>query len=96
VPEKMSAVSWQDSSNRYLSYLRALIFLRLLCRNNAPADCGQIDRVTAQDDYPLVTIRPSWISQNCLERLAAYHDRVDAGDKLVVALGFASALRKKV
>ena len=64
--------------------------------HNAPAGRGQIDGAITQDHYALVAIWPGPQSQNRLEGLATYHNRVDAGYKLVVAVGFAAVRRQKV
>src|SRR5437667_11022604 len=64
--------------------------------HDASAHCGQIGWAAAQHNDSLVAVGPGLKSQNRLEGLAAYHNRVDAGNKLVVAVGLASALRQKV
>src|SRR5712692_3084825 len=66
-----------------------------LC-HNASAGRGQVDGATTQDHYALVTIWPGPKGQNLLEGLATYHNRIDAGYKLVVAVGFAAARRQPV
>jgi hypothetical protein len=57
---------------------------------------GEVEGLAAQDHHPLVAIGPLRKSHNCLESLAADHQRVDCGDELIVAVGFASALGQKV
>jgi len=64
--------------------------------NNGSAGRGRVDGVTTQDHDALVTIGPGPEGQNLLEGLATYHNRIDACHELVVAVGFAAALRKKV
>src|SRR6185295_11131308 len=64
--------------------------------NSASDDRGQIERAAAQDHHALVAIRPRFESENGLESLAADHERIDACEKLVVAVGFAAALGQKV
>src|SRR5947207_12720438 len=64
--------------------------------HNASGHCGQIEWAAAQHNDSLVAVGPGLKSQNRLEGLAADHNRVDAGNKLVVAVGLASALRQKV
>src|SRR5580658_1166274 len=56
------------------------------------AHCGEVDGPTAEHDYTLVTIGPGRKAQNRLEGLATDHQRINAGHKLVVAVGFAAAL----
>src|SRR2546422_6441220 len=43
--------------------------------------------------FPYTTL---FRSQNLLEGFAADHNRIDAGDKFVVAVGFAAARRQKI
>ena len=64
--------------------------------NNATADRGHVDGTATQDHYALVTIWPSLKGQNLLESLATDHKRIDACYELVVAVGFAAALRQPV
>ena len=64
--------------------------------DSASAGGGQIDGAATQHHYALVTIRPGPKSQNLLKGPAAYHNRVDAGYELVIAVGLAAALRQKV
>src|SRR3982074_1934531 len=64
--------------------------------HNASARCGQVYGPDAQNHHALVTIWPGGKAQNRLEGLAAYHERIDACNKLVVAMGFAAARRQKV
>src|SRR2546426_12163812 len=64
--------------------------------NNASTGRRQVDGATTQDHDALVTIGPGPKGQNLLEGLATYHNRIDACNELVVAVGFATALRKKV
>ena len=64
--------------------------------HNASAHCGEVEGPAAQDYYALVTVWPFRKGQNRLEGLAAYHQRIDASDELVVTVGFAAALRQKI
>ena len=64
--------------------------------DDASADRGQVDGATAQDHDALVAIRPGPEGQNLLEGLATDHERIDAGDELVVAVGLAAARRQPV
>jgi len=61
-----------------------------------PAHRGKIERAAAQHHHPLVKVGPPFKSQNRLESLSADHNRIDAGNKLGVAVGLAAALRQKV
>src|SRR5580658_1460361 len=62
-----------------------------------PAAHGrQVKGTAAEHDYTLISIGPRRKSQHCLEGLAADDKRIDAGEKLVVAVGFAAVCRKKV
>jgi hypothetical protein len=64
--------------------------------NNASARRGQVNGTTTQDHHALVTIGPRAKGQNLLEGLATDHNRIDACNELVVAVGFAAALGQKI
>ncbi len=62
----------------------------------ASADCGEVDRLAAEDDDALVAVRPGSHREDGFESLAADDDGVDAGDEFVVAVGLASAFGEEV
>lgn len=62
----------------------------------AAAHAGKIEGTAAENDHALVTVGPGVKGQNGLEGFAADDDGVDAGDELVVAMGFAAARREKI
>ena len=63
--------------------------------DDASAGRGQINGATAQDDDALVSIGPRSEAENCLEGVAAHHDRIDGGYEFVVAVSFATVRRQK-
>src|SRR5207245_439376 len=63
---------------------------------NGAAGRGQVDGATTQNHNALVSIWPGPQGQNLLEGLATDHDGIDACHELVVAVGFATALRQPV
>ena len=63
---------------------------------NASAYGRKVEGTTAQDHDAFFTIWPSRKSENRLERVAAYNERIDGCYEFVVAMGFATARRQKV
>src|SRR2546425_1450008 len=64
--------------------------------NNASTGRGQVEGATTQHHHALVAVWPGPKGQNLLEGLATYHNGIDACNELVVAVGFAPALRQPV
>ena len=64
--------------------------------DQSTADSGEIKMARAQNDDLFVAVGPFRKGENDLVRSAADYENIDAGDELVVAMGFASVSRQEI